>query len=242
MSFGEIPRRDRIMVALDCGAGEAVKIGKQISGHAAWVKVGMTLFYEVGPAIIRTFHDMGFSVFVDLKLHDIPHQVQGAASSLAAVDADLITVHAAGGLEMMRAAAAGATRGAALNGTTRPLVCAVTVLTSMDDDDLAEIGVARPAAEQAVSLAKLACDAELDGVVCSPQEATELRKLLGGDAAVITPGVRPAGAATQDQKRITTPLEAFNSGASHIVIGRPVTGAADPAAALDAIAASLESE
>ncbi|MCD8200085.1 MAG: orotidine-5'-phosphate decarboxylase [Coriobacteriaceae bacterium] len=242
MSFGEIPRRDRIIVALDCAAGEAVKLGKQLSGHAAWVKVGMTLFYEVGPAIIRTFHDMGFEVFVDLKLHDIPHQVLGAASSLAAADADLITVHAAGGPEMMRQAAAGATRGAALHGTTRPLVCAVTVLTSMDDADLAEIGVDRPVAEQVVSLAQLAKEAGLDGVICSPKEATELRGLLGGDAAVITPGVRPAGTATQDQKRITTPLAAFESGASHIVIGRPVTGAADPAAAFDEIAASLERE
>jgi orotidine-5'-phosphate decarboxylase len=228
--------RDRIIVALDQrDLGSALECARSLQGHAKWVKVGMTLFYREGPRAVAAMRELGFQVFVDLKLHDIPHQVEGAAASLGALSAGIITVHASGGAAMMEAAVRGATAGALDAGVPRPAVIAITVLTSMDADTLASVGVSDTPSDQAVGLAALARTAGVDGVVCSPREAAEMRALLGPDALVVTPGVRPAGSDAGDQARTATPEAAFAAGASYLVIGRPVTGADDPAAAFEAI-------
>lgn len=231
--------KDRIIIALDCSGDEAVVLGEKLAGHARWVKIGMTLYYAVGPSIVNTMHKLGFKVFLDLKLHDIPHQVYGAATQAGA---DLFTVHASGGELMLESAERGARKGAADAGheDNAPAVCAITVLTSMDADQLASVGIDVSPAEQVERLATLASEAGLDGIVCSPMEANQMRELLGPDAIIITPGVRPKGAALGDQSRVATPAEAFAAGASHLVIGRPITRAADPVAAFEEIAAELD--
>lgn len=232
--------RERIIVALDQpDLSGALTCAKALQGHARWVKVGMTLFYREGPEAVRAMLDLGFQVFLDLKLHDIPHQVEGAARSVASLGAGMLSVHASGGAPMMEAAVRGAAAGAASAGTAPPAIIAITVLTSMDADTLASIGVTDRVQDQVAGLAALARTAGVDGVVCSPQEAADMRALLGPRALVVTPGVRPAGADAGDQSRIATPADALGHGASHIVIGRPVTGAPDPAAAFEEIVASL---
>ena len=235
----ETAARDRIMVALDCDRDRAFELADLLAGHATWLKVGMTLFYAEGPAIVRAFKDRGFKVFLDLKLHDIPHQVRGAARSAALAGADLITVHGLGASKMLAAARGGVEEATAELGF-RPQVIAVTVLTSMDQAALDEIGVERPVADEAAALASLAREAGIDGVVCSPQEAAGMRALLGPEALVVTPGVRPAGSAAGDQSRVATPAQAVAAGASHIVVGRPITGADDPVAAFETIVAEIE--
>ena len=239
-NFSDIPAKDRVIVALDCGREEALALGSALAGKAAWVKVGMTLYYAEGPSIIRAFKDMGFKVFLDLKFHDIPHQVQGAARSAAASGADMITMHTVGGVPMMQAAQRGAAEGAALIGAPVPATLGITVLTSMDAETLSATGVERDLAEQVRALALQAREAGISGVVASPQEAAMLRELLGPDAFIVTPGVRPAGADLGDQSRVATPARAFADGASHIVVGRPITKAADPLAAFENIAAQLD--
>jgi orotidine-5'-phosphate decarboxylase len=233
--------RDRIIVALDQpDLAAALECARQLIGHARWVKVGMTLFYAEGPASVRSLREMGFDVFLDLKLHDIPHQVEGAARSLASLGAGILTVHASGGAAMMEAAVRGAASGAAEAGVPAPAVIAVTVLTSVDADTLASVGVADPLADQVAGLAALARTAGVAGVVCSPREAADMRALLGPRALVVTPGIRPPGSAAGDQARVATPSEALASGASHLVIGRPITAAADPVAAFDTIVRDLQ--
>lgn len=239
-NFSSIPAKDRVIVALDCGAQEAISLAERLKGKATWVKVGMTLYYAEGPAIIKEFKDRGFKVFLDLKFHDIPHQVEGAARSAAASGADMLTMHTVGGVAMMQAAQRGAEAGAKQIDAPVAATLGITVLTSMDEETLAATGVSRPLADQVVSLAAQAREAGISGVVASPQEAAKLREVLGPDALIVTPGVRPAGAAIGDQSRIATPLRAFSDGASHIVVGRPITQAEDPVAAFDAIALELE--
>jgi orotidine-5'-phosphate decarboxylase len=235
--------RDRIIVALDQpDLPSALECVRSLVGHATWVKVGMTLFYREGPAAVRAMRELGFAVFVDLKLHDIPNQVEGAARSLTTLGAGMLTVHASGAAAMMEAAVRGAGLGADEAGVAAPAVIAVTVLTSMDGDALVSVGVSDPLEEQVAGLAALALTAGVAGVVCSPQEAADMRALLGPSALVVTPGVRPLGAAVGDQARVATPAEALEAGASHLVIGRPITGAADPAAAFEAILEGLEKE
>jgi len=232
--------RENIIVALDQPDLESALVcARQLAGRATWVKVGMTLFYREGPAAVAALREMGFRVFVDLKLHDIPHQVEGAARSLGALGAGMLTVHASGGAAMLEAAVLGAREGAGAAGVPAPAVIAITVLTSMDAETLNSVGVTDTPADQAAGLAALAKTAGVDGVVCSPQEASDLRALLGPHALIVTPGVRPLGSDAGDQSRIATPAAAFAAGASHIVIGRPVTGATDPAAAFDAIVSDL---
>lgn len=238
-----IPAKERVIVALDGSEADSLRLAEALAGHAGFVKVGMTLFYEAGPAVVRRLGAMGFKVFVDLKLHDIPHQVEGAARALAMLGCDLLTVHASGGPAMMRAAVRGACYAHADGGCgpeRRPAVIGVTVLTSLADDDLAAIGVTRPAREQVAALTRLAGSAGLDGVVCSPQEAALAREALGPSALVVTPGVRPAGAEAGDQRRVATPAAAIGAGASHIVVGRPVTQAHDPVAAFERIKEEVE--
>lgn len=237
--YQDIPARERIIVALDCGVGRAMDLADILHGHAAWLKIGMTLFYKLGPQVIYDFKSRGYKVFLDLKFHDIPHQVRGAAASATHNGADMLTMHAIGGAAMMQAALEGTREAASDYGIEEPITLGITVLTSMDQEALAASGVERPIADQVLSLGMQAQAAGLSGVVASPMEAAMLREALGPNAAIVTPGVRPAGADAGDQKRIATPAEALAAGASHLVIGRPITQAADPAAAFEAIAAEI---
>lgn len=236
-AFDHIPQSQRIIVALDCDRPRALELADALSGAASWVKVGMTLFYREGPSIVAELQERGLKSFIDLKLHDIPHQVEGAAKAVALAGADMMTFHGLGGQRMLAAGQEGIE---ALGLPEQPITLAVTVLTSMGDDDLAQIGVDAPAQQEVMRLAGIAREAGLSGVVASPQEARMLRGLLGPNAAIVTPGVRPAGADAGDQTRIATPQKAFADGASHLVIGRPITEASNPRAAFEAIAASLE--
>ncbi len=235
VDFNSIPPRERIIVAIDCDREEAIDIAQSLKGTATWLKVGMTLFYQEGPEIVKLFKEMGFKVFLDLKFHDIPHQIQGAARAAALSGADMVTAHAIGGLDMMKACVAG------LNSVEgeNPVSLGITVLTSMNQDDLTRGGITRSVTDQVCALAKLAKEAGLTGVVASPQEAAMLREVLGPEAYIVTPGVRPAGSSLDDQNRVATPKEAFENGASHLVIGRPITGQKDRKAAFEAIVEGL---
>ena len=235
-AFSNVPASERIIVALDCTRDEAVVLAEKLRGRARWVKIGMTLYYACGPSVVAAFKQRGYKVFLDLKLHDIPFQIQGAAKSAALTGADMITMHIQGGQDMLEAALRGVREAAAERGDEAEAVTlGITVLTSMDDAALAKIGVDRTPAEQVALLAGVAKEADIAGVVASPQEASMLREILGPRAYIVTPGVRPAGADKGDQSRVATPAAAFEAGASHIVIGRPITRADDPAAAFDAI-------
>ncbi|MDF1543061.1 MAG: orotidine-5'-phosphate decarboxylase [Anaerosomatales bacterium] len=227
--------RSSIIVALDTDAHTALSLAHTLRGRVEHLKVGMTLFYAEGPGIVRQFTEMGFSVFVDLKLHDIPHQVRGAAREVARAGASMFTVHASGGRAMMEAAVRGACEGSAECGSDTPDVLAVTVLTSLDDAALAEVGVAASSAGQVELLTRLARESGVQGVICSPREASAARAILGPEALVVTPGVRPPWAATDDQARVATPADALAAGASHLVIGRPITGHSQPARAFERI-------
>lgn len=230
--------RDRIIVAIDCDRTRALELADALSGHAKWLKVGMTLFYAEGPQIVREFNERGFKVFLDLKFHDIPHQVRGAARSAALAGANLMSVHGLGSGAMLAACREGAEAAAEIRGS-RPKLVAITVLTSMNQEALAQIGVESPVAEEAARLASLAQANGIDGIVCSPMEAEAMRALLGPEALIVTPGVRPAGADLGDQSRVATPAQAINRGASHIVVGRPITGAENPVDAFEAIVSEL---
>ncbi len=230
---------NRIIVALDLPCEPALALAASLRGRVRWLKVGMTLFYAEGPTIVSRLREMGFDVFVDLKLHDIPHQVSGAAAQIALLGAGMLTVHASGGAAMMIAAAEAARTAAADAGLEAPAILAVTVLTSTDDAGLRAIGIDRSAGEQVVLLAEIARAAGVDGVVCSPHEAARMRELLGPDALIVTPGVRPASGVIGDQARVADPASAVAAGASHLVIGRPITAAPRPLEALDLILAEL---
>lgn len=235
----EADARDRVIVALDCDRDTALDLAHRLSGRARWLKVGMTLYYAEGPAIVRAFKDLGFKVFLDLKFHDIPHQVRGAARSAALAGADLLSVHGIGSGPMLAAAREGVEEAAAAAGAERARLVAITVLTSMDESALASVGVSSPIAAEADRLARLACANGIDGVVCSPREAADMRGIVGADGLVVTPGVRPAGAALGDQSRVATPAAAIFAGASHIVVGRPITCANDPVEAFEGIISEL---
>lgn len=236
----ESPARERLIVALDVDAREAMAIARSLEGTVRWLKVGMTLFYEEGPEIVRRLADLGFDVFLDLKLHDIPHQVECAARTVSRLGVQMITVHASGGSTMVDAAVRGAASGAEEVGIVPPFVLGVTVLTSMSDPGLAAVGVDRPAAEQVPLLGRVARAGGAAGVVCSPHEAAAMRELWGEDGLVVTPGVRPLGAESADQSRVSTPLAALQAGASHLVVGRPVTAAPVPVDAARRIIEEME--
>lgn len=227
--------RERIIVALDTDAHTALAIARGLIGRARWLKIGMTLYYSEGPAIVRTLREMGFEVFLDLKLHDIPHQVEGAAREVSRLGVSMITVHASGGADMMAAAVRGACAGSDECGLDTPAVLAVTVLTSMDSETLASTGVTAKTEQQVSRLAMLAKTAGVQGVVCSPQEASTMRELLGPERLIVTPGVRPPWSAADDQSRIATPSQSIEAGATHLVIGRPVTSADHPLQAFERI-------
>ncbi len=225
-----------LILALDVPTREAgAPILRQLRGQLRWVKIGLQLFTAYGPDYVREVAAQGFNVFLDLKLHDIPNTVAKAVESLAPLPIQMLSLHTAGGAEMMRAA-----RAAQQKHNSNLLLLGVTVLTSMDSSGLQEIGVAAPAADQVARLGRLAADAGLRGLVCSPLEVALLRRQLPADMQLITPGIRPASEpSSDDQKRVMAPAEAARAGSSYIVVGRPILQAADPAAAARAILGEL---
>jgi orotidine-5'-phosphate decarboxylase len=227
--------KDRLAVALDLpDEHEAIKLVDRLGQTCQWYKVGMELYYAAGNRIVQQLRDRGFNVFLDLKLHDIPNTVAGAVRSAAQAGASLLTIHASGGAAMMTAAAeAAATPGS-------PRLLAVTVLTSMDANELTGIGITTSPADHVLRLAKLAQASGIDGMVCSAHEVALLRKETGPNTLLVIPGIRPAGSATEDQKRIATPAQAIAHGASMLVVGRPITRAADPTDAALSILEEIE--
>jgi len=234
--------RDKLIVALDVPSAEAgLRLAERLRGHAGMFKVGLENFTAEGPMLPRFLVAVGVKVFLDLKLHDIPNTVRAAARQAAQLGVSMFNVHASGGRKMMEAALAGAQEGSAGRpNESRPLVLAVTVLTSLTGEDLAELGACGSPEEVVVRLALLARQAGLDGVVASPREVTALRRALGRGFVIVTPGIRPASAAADDQARIATPESAILSGADYLVVGRPITEAPDPTAAADAVVAEME--
>jgi len=224
-----------VYVALDTPSLErALELAEQVKPFVGGVKVGLEFFSANGPQGVRAVIAGGLPVFLDLKLHDIPNTVAGAMKSLAPLGASIINVHASGGAAMMKAAA-----DALAAAKPRPKLIAVTVLTSLEAADLAAMGIADNPLQQVSRLAKLAQSSGADGVVCSPQEIAAVRAACGRDFLIVTPGVRPDLGVKDDQKRVMTPEEALAAGADILVIGRPITGAPDPAVAARAIAMSL---
>ena len=226
-----------LIVALDVQSrAEAVEKVKAIGDAVGFYKIGLELFTAEGPDVVKAVKDLGKRVFLDLKFHDIPRTVERAVRSGGKLGVDLMTIHSVGGKAMIKAAA----DAAAEFGLAGPKILAVTVLTSLDQTDLADVGiVGRTPAEQVMSMAKFATGNGAHGLVCSPKEVGALSKALKAGTLFITPGVRPAGAATQDQKRVATPAEAVRDGATHLVVGRPILAAEDPVAAAKAIRSEM---
>jgi orotidine-5'-phosphate decarboxylase len=229
-----------IIVALDVPAAEtALKLAEQLAPVVGAFKIGKELFTAAGPDIVRAIRAAGGNVFLDLKFHDIPNTVAKAVESAVRLDVQMLTIHTSGGLAMMAAAEKAAHDTASKLARPAPLILGVTVLTSMDERDLAEIGVNASPAAQVERLALLASQAGLRGLVCSPLEIGSLRRLLPAAMQLVTPGIRPADAKADDQKRTLTPAEALRAGANWLVIGRPIYAAPDPRAAAERILASL---
>jgi len=231
--------KDRLAVALDFPtAAQAFTLVDRLDNSCRWFKVGMELFYAAGAPLVHTLRGRGFEVFLDLKLHDIPNTVAGAVRSVTETGASLLTIHAAGGGRMMAAAAEAALAPGS------PRLLAVTVLTSMDSADLAATGVAATPAQQVLRLAHLAQKSGVNGMVCSPLEVASLRAELASGTTLVIPGIRPAASRgteekQDDQRRIATPASAIRDGATLLVVGRPITQAADPAAAAASILAEI---
>ncbi len=225
-----------VFVAIDTtDLGEAKTWAKRLSGSVGGIKLGLEFFLARGPAGVSAVmaEAPGMPLFLDLKLHDIPNTVAGAVRAVAALKPRYLTIHAAGGPAMLRAAA----EAAAKSGKDRVKLLGVTVLTSLDDEDLKRVGFAdRAMAEHVAALAAMARECGLDGVICSPHEVAGLRRAMGPDFVLMVPGVRPTWADAGDQKRVMTPAEAMRAGATHLVIGRPITKAADPLEAAKRIA------
>lgn len=226
-----------LIVALDVNSrAEAVERVKAIGDPVGFYKIGLELFTAEGPDVVKAVRDLGKRIFLDLKLHDIPRTVERAVKSGARLGVDLMTIHSVGGRAMIRAAA----DAAAEFGANGPKILAVTVLTSLDQTDLQDVGiVGRTPAEQVQAMAKFATANGAHGLVCSPKEVGVLSQALPAGTLFVTPGVRPAGAAVGDQKRVATPADAVRDGATHLVVGRPVLAAVDPAAAARAIRAEM---
>lgn len=227
---------ERLIVALDVATQDEMAHYVRLLGESVdFYKVGMELYYSLGPEALSVLQEQGKRIFLDLKLHDIPNTVAGGVHSLVRRGVQMLTLHAQGGREMMAAAVAAAGEAAAAAGTSRPQLLAVTALTSLSERAWAEIGGSLPIADQVRRLALLAKEAGMDGVVASPQEAAWIRRDCGPEFLIVTPGIRPHFATTDDQARIATPAAALRGGASHLVIGRPITQAKDPLQAVRAI-------
>ena len=233
----ELSPSDRLIVALDLpSATAALEVVAELQGICRWFKVGMELFYSAGGRIVTDLRDRGFEVFLDLKLHDIPNTVAGAVRSVSTLGASLLTIHAAGGEKMMRAAAESAMHPDA------PALLAVTVLTSMDSAGLNATGVPDSPDVQVLRLARLARACGISGLVCSPQEVASVRSAVGASALLVVPGIRPTSAAgADDQARTASAADAIAAGASMLVVGRPITQAPDPVKAAAALLAEIES-
>ena len=237
--------KDKLIVALDVPTvAEANGLVSELKEAVGMFKVGSQLFTTAGPGLVESIISAGNKVFLDLKFHDIPHQVAGAARSAAELGVSLFTVHASGGTEMMQRAVDAISDAAEGKHTTRSKIVAVSVLTSMDATALNQIGVEASPASAVERLVKLAKSAGVDGVVSSPEESESIRSYTGDDFLIVTPGIRPASSAqssaSEDQKRVATPASALRSGADYLVVGRPITSAPDPVAAALAIVAEME--
>ena len=233
---------NRLIVALDFHTLEDVKtLVEELGDSVSYYKVGMELFYSAGPQVITYLKEKNKNIFLDLKLHDIPNTVGEGLCSLMRLGADIVNVHASGGFTMMKTAAEKLHALAEKQGVPCPKIIAVTILTSINEEDWAGLGMECEISQQVVRLAKLTKEAGLDGVVASPQEASAIREACGPDFMIVTPGVRPAGAAINDQSRIATPASALTNGASHLVVGRPIRAAEDPKAEALAIIKEMES-
>ena len=232
--------RNPIILALDVPAAEqALALARQLAPVLGAVKIGSELFTASGPEMVRQIRGLGLNVFLDLKFHDIPNTVAKAVGSATQLDVQMLTIHTGGGSEMMRAAEKAAQVAAVQAGRAAPLVLGVTVLTSLDSNAIAEVGFQANVAHQVIRLAQLAVSSGLRGLVCSPLEVVELRRVLPREVQLVTPGIRPADSASDDQKRTLTPKEAIGAGADWLVIGRPIYGAKDPKRAAEQILESL---
>ena len=233
---------DRILIALDVStAAEALAMADRLRGVVGGYKIGSQLFTAAGPSVVRALVDRGDRVFLDLKFHDIPNTVAGAVVSSVDLGVWMVNVHASGGRAMLEAARRAADSALTSSGKPRPIVIAVTVLTSLDGSALNSVGVAATPMDQVVRLARLSQEAGLDGVVASPQETSAIRAACGPEFVIVTPGIRGGAAASgpDDQQRTATPAGAIEAGSSYLVIGRPITGAGDPRAAAQRIAAEI---
>jgi orotidine-5'-phosphate decarboxylase len=238
VSESEVSRRaDHLIVALDVPSTAAAKaLVLKIGDAAAFYKVGLQLFAAAGPQVVQDLVASGKKVFLDLKFHDIPNTVGAAVRSAVELGVDMLTVHAGGGAKMLTAAVE-----AAKTSGSGPKILAVTMLTSLGQGDLLELGIAGDVADHVIRLARIAQSAGCDGVVASPQEITAVRKALGGEMLFVTPGIRLSNSPADDQARTATPSEALRAGATHLVVGRPITAATDPAAAARAILKEMAS-
>jgi len=234
------PKKNPIIAALDVPSAElALKLAEQIAPAVGAFKIGKELFVAAGPDIVRRVRATGASVFLDLKFHDIPNTVAKAVAAAVRLDVQMLTIHTSGGGEMMRAAEKSAQDTAKALGRPAPLVLGVTVLTSFNQETLAETGCPANLGQQVEKLASLAVKSGLRGLVCSPLEIADLREFLPAEIQLVTPGIRTGAEKADDQKRTLTPREAMAAGASWLVIGRPIYAAADPRAAAEKILASL---
>ncbi|MBP7829260.1 MAG: orotidine-5'-phosphate decarboxylase [Kiritimatiellae bacterium] len=223
--------RSELIVALDvAGTAEALALVDRLPPDITWYKIGLELFCAEGPAVVQAVRARGKNVFLDLKLHDIPRTVERAVISAAKGGAGMLTIHSCGGRVMLKAAADAARRS-----TRPPLLVAVTTLTSLDQRDLAELGIARDPQIHVMAMADMALKQGIHGLVCSPQEVEGLRARFGARTVLVTPGIRPAGSDPGDQKRVATPAAAARAGADFLVVGRPILDATDPAATARAI-------
>jgi orotidine-5'-phosphate decarboxylase len=233
---------EKLIVALDIETPtKALDLARELRGVAGMFKVGSQHFTTAGPQIVRDIIALDTKVFLDLKFHDIPHQIAGAARSAAELGVSLFTIHASGGAEMMRRAVESVAEVAERKGGVRSKILAISVLTSIDETILSEIGITSAPDEQVLRMVRLAESAGVDGVVASPQEIESIRQTVRNPAfLIVTPGIRPAADAHEDQKRVATPGAAIAAGASYLVVGRPITGAPDPVAAAHQIVADME--
>jgi orotidine-5'-phosphate decarboxylase len=232
--------RNPIILALDVPtADQGLALARQLAPALGAIKIGSELFTASGPEIVKQMRGLGLNVFLDLKFHDIPNTVAKAVASAVQLDVQMLTIHTGGGSEMMRAAEKSAQESAKKLGRNTPLVLGVTILTSLDSNAISEVGYPANVAHQVDRLAKLAVASGLRGLVCSPLEVVELRRILPREMQLVTPGIRPSDSTSDDQKRTLTPKEAIAAGADWLVIGRPIYGAKDPRRAAEQILESL---
>ena len=233
--------RERLIVALDVdNLEQATELVRQLAGEVGMFKIGKQLFTHAGPQAVRQIQELGGEVFLDLKFHDIPNTVAKAAIEATRLGVKMFNVHASGSLEMMRMTVKEVKRVCRQQKLRRPIMLAVTVLTSLNQDDLKRVGVERKVADQVVRLALLTKEAGMDGVVASPHEVADIREACGRRFVIVTPGIRPSDVNRNDQQRVMTPQDAVRGGVDYIVVGRPIIEAKDPVAAARAIVADMQ--